>query len=179
MKTNLKEYLSAIPQKLLDKTEYKKIICFGTYFIMGLVSLFMTILNIKTHKDYLIYATAIFSLACIINIVCVFLGGKFLSISSATFSVEILGLFTFFLISGNPDGFSAIWICLLPYAGMLFYGKNKGSILCGVMFFILAFLLWFPAGQRLLQYDYNETFRMRFPILYFAFFWQDPHSCDR
>ena len=38
------------------------------------------------------------------------------------------------------------------------------------MFLILVFFLWVPAGRNLLQYDYGNTFCLRFPILYVAFF---------
>ena len=82
----------------------------------------------------------------------------------------MVALFTFFLISGNPDGFSALWIAMLPACGMLLFGRKRAAILSGVMFAILIFFFWIPAGRSLLQYEYSKTFMMRFPIFYLAFF---------
>ncbi|MBO4726676.1 MAG: diguanylate cyclase, partial [Clostridia bacterium] len=91
-------------------------------------------------------------------------------LASTLFMLEIITLFTFFIISGNPDGFSAIWIAMLPSCGMLLFGVKKTSILCAVQFAILIFFFWIPVGSQFLQYDYNATFMTRFPILYLAFF---------
>ena len=57
------------------------------------------------------------------------------------FGIEIVFLFVFFIISGNPDGFSVIWIVMLPACGMLLFGRKRATILCAVMFAILVFLL--------------------------------------
>ncbi len=131
----------------------------------------MTVLNVITHKGALTIATAIFSVLCLANFFLIKKGGKSGTvISSILFSVEMVLLFTFFLISGNPDGFSALWIAMLPACGMLLFGRKRAAILSGVMFAILAFFFWIPAGRSLLQYEYNNTFMMRFPIFYLAFF---------
>ena len=37
-------------------------------------------------------------------------------------------------------------------------------------FFILAFFFWLPLGRSMLQYDYSETFMMRFPMFFMASF---------
>ena len=131
----------------------------------------MTILNIITHKGILTIATAVFSVLCLINFFLIRKGGKFGTVvASVLFSVEMVLLFTFFLISGNPDGFSSLWIAMLPACGMLLFGRKRAAILSGVMFAILIFFYWIPAGRSLLQYEYSKTFMMRFPIFYLAFF---------
>ncbi len=146
-----------------------KLFAVAVYTILGIVGLVMTILNIVTQKGLLTWCTGIFAVCCFINVFLAFFNPVTAAVARVFFSVEILLMFSFFLISGNPDGFSAIWICMLPSVGMLFFNRSRGSVLCAVMFVIMVFLLWFPAGQALLQYDYNETFRMCFPILFIAF----------
>lgn len=131
----------------------------------------MTVLNIFTRKGALTWATGVFAALCAVNILLVRPGkGRGIAVASMLFGVEIVALFTFFLVSGNPDGFSAIWIAMLPACGLLLFGRKRGTVLCAVMFAILVFLFWIPAGRALLLYDYNRTFLARFPILCVAFY---------
>ena len=141
------------------------------FIVLGLVSLLMTLLNIITDKGALTWATAAFTLLCLLNLLIVYKWKHAgVNVASALFMAEIITLFTFFIISGNPDGFSVIWIAMLPTCGMLLFGIRRTAVLCSVLFIILVFFFWIPAGAQFLQYDYNKTFMMRFPILYAAFF---------
>ncbi|MBQ7623807.1 MAG: diguanylate cyclase [Clostridia bacterium] len=144
----------------------------GVFTILGSVSVFMSVLNVVTGKGALTWATWIFALLCFLNLLIVVKDKKGGGITAASylFMVEIIALFVFFIISGNPDGFSAIWIAMLPTCGMLLFGIKKSTVLCVIMLAVLIFFFWLPAGAGLLQYDYNKTFMMRFPILYVAFF---------
>lgn len=156
---------------LTDDEKRKELQYVGIFILLGLVSAFMTVLNVITHKGILTISTAVFAVLCFVNYLLVKKGretGR--TIASILFSIEIVLIFLFFLISGNPDGFSALWIMMLPACGMLLFGRKRASILCAIMFAILVFFFWIPAGRSLLQYEYNQTFIMRFPILYLAFF---------
>ena len=156
---------------LTDDEKRKELQYISIFLLFFFVSAFMTILNIITHKGILTIATAVFSVLCLINFFLIRKGGKSGTVvASVLFSVEMVLLFTFFLISGNPDGFSSLWIAMLPACGMLLFGRKRAAILSGVMFAILVFFFWIPAGRSLLQYEYNHTFMMRFPIFYLAFF---------
>ena len=141
--------------------------------MLGFVAAFMTVFNALSKEYTLAVVTGVFSLLCAVNHGIVQLCRKSvtgLAVASGLFMLELLALFTYFLISGTPEGFPAIWIAMLPACGMLFFGRKWGTILCAVMFCILAFLFWTPVGRVLLLYDYSATFRIRFPILYLAFF---------
>ena len=166
----LKQRMNILSKLLLDEKKNQKILGIAVYTTLGFVAFVMTVMNIFTHKGLLTWSTGFFCLLCAANLLLILYCKHGIQIAKIFFSVEILVLFTFFLISGNPDGFSAIWICLLPTAGMLFFGRERGSILCGAMLLILIFLLWLPFGQALLRYNYNPTFRMRFPVLYISFY---------
>ena len=156
---------------LTDDEKRKELQYISIFLLFFFVSAFMTILNIITHKGILTIATAVFSVLCLINFFLIRKGGKSGTVvASVLFSVEMVMLFTFFLISGNPDGFSSLWIAMLPACGMLLFGRKRAAILSGVMFAILVFFFWIPAGRSLLQYEYNHTIMMRFPIFYLAFF---------
>ena len=164
----VREKLSVI---LTDDEKRKELQYISIFLLFFFISVFMTVLNVITHKGVLTIATAIFSVLCLVDFFLIKKGSRSGTvIASILFSVEMVLLFTFFLISGNPDGFSALWIVMLPACGMLLFGRKRAAILSGVMFAILAFFFWIPAGRSLLQYEYNNTFMMRFPIFYLAFF---------
>jgi len=141
----------------------------GTYLVLCLVSTVMTVMNIYTNKGFLTISTAIFAVACVINVIFTFVSISTAKAAKVLFALEVIVMFCFFLISGNPDGFSAIWICMLPSLGMFFFNRVRGSIICGVMFCALAFFLWTPYGNTFLMYNYTDTFKMRFPVLFIAF----------
>lgn len=155
---------------LIDDRKNKRIFCICTFALLFAVAAFMTVMNIFTHKGFLTAATGIFAALCAIDLLLTIHSELGRHIAMVLFSVEILVMFTYFLISGNPEGFSAIWICMLPSLGMLFFGRKFASILCAVMMAILVFLLWLPAGNALLQYAYTDSFMMRFPVLFCAFY---------
>lgn len=170
LKNKFKTYLPTLRGKLIDEDSNKRIVGFCTYFIMCAVSLVMTVINIVTHKGWLTFATGVFSLLCVVDILLLMFYKKGARIASVMFSVEFIAMFTFFLITGNPEGFSALWILLIPSLGMLFYGRERATLLSLVMLAELIFFLWIPFGKSLLMYEYNDTFRMRFPVLYIAFY---------
>ena len=139
-----------------------------TYALLCIVSLIMTVLNIFTHKGNLTLATGIFAALCLINVILNRKGGNYAKLAKYGLMIELLLLFGYFLVSGNPEGFSAIWIALLPACALLLYQIKEGTILSAAMLIILVFLLQTEDGNALLQYDYSSSFKMRFPILYLA-----------
>ena len=142
------------------------------FIIMACISALMTVMNYFTGwRGALMYATLIFSGLNIINALLELLGGDIIrKIPRVLFAVETISLFTFFVINGQPKGFSTLWAALLPACGLLLYKGVIGSVIAGVELVILIFLFYLPAGQHLLCFDYNDVFMMRFPVLYATFF---------
>ena len=159
-----------IQASLLDDRERRYFLFVCIYALLALVALAMTIANVITHKGMLTISTAVYTVFC--SIICTLLLTHKISLklSQAAFVVSFYILLTYFIISGNPDGFSILWICLLPACGLLAFGRKSGTLICLGMLFELLFLLHTPLGQSLVQYDYSATFKMRFPMIYIAFY---------
>ena len=138
---------------------------------LAIVSIVMTIMNFFTDKGLLTIATLVFSALCIVNYLLA-LGNnkKLFDVANILFVIQLMAIFVFFIISGNPEGFSAIWICMLPSCGMLLFGRKKTTILSSIMLMILLFFFQTEKGQSFLMYNYTESFRMRFPILFVSAF---------
>lgn len=155
---------------LTDEEQRIRIQFFGVYVVLFLVSLFMTVMNIITGWRLLMLSTLVFAVLNLVNILLCMISQKTEMISRPIFGLEMFLLFGFFCICGEPEGFSAIWIALLPSSGLLLFRLKNGTILSMAEFLLLLFLFWTEPGRALLQYEYTESFLMRFPLLYFAFF---------
>jgi len=162
--------LEDIRAAIVDDRRRKSVIFVCFNLIMGLVSLFMTVVNIITAKWLLMCATLLFGLACLANAVLYILGGPGRKVVVVLFLVEALGLCGFFCVSGTPEGFSALWTCFIPSFIITFLGRKWGSVYAGAAFLMVAFLFWTPVGQGLLHYRYTDSFLLRFPMIYLAFF---------
>ena len=73
-------------------------------------------------------------------------------------------------MTGTPEGFSAIWALMLPAGGMLTFGKKRTTVLSAIMLGIILFFFDTTLGQSYLQYDYTDSFMLRFPMAFCAFY---------
>lgn len=162
--------LGGLKASLLDEQKRIRLQFIWIYGVLMTVSFFMTVVNIVTGKHLLMLSTLVFGVLCCINMFLAHKGEKALQLSGYFFSVELIALLTFFVVSGTPEGFSAIWACLLPASGLLIFRRKRGTILCAAMLLILVFLLQTPLGNSFLHYPYTTSFKLRFPMLYVAFF---------
>lgn len=181
MASKIKCKFEMIKESLLNRDKYTKIVRTTSYIILFVVGVLMTILNIVTDgigpRDLLTITTGVFSFFALFSLLLSLFGPRCAKVAGIIFTIALIVMFVIFLISGKPDGFSAIWICLLPIAGMLFYGRKRGSILCGLLFLIMILLFWVKIYKYIPFLDkiqnievYSETFLFRFPILYVSFY---------
>lgn len=158
-----------LAQSVIDDQKRQDILFNSVNLIMGAVALFMSVVNIVTQKYLLLCATLLFAIACGVNAWVGCRGGRGAAVTKHCFLCEIILLCMFFCISGIPEGFSALWTCFIPSFTIMLLGVRKGSIFSAAVFGMIAFLFWLPAGRALLQYEYTESFMLRFPMLYVAF----------
>lgn len=170
MREKLREVLEDLRSILTDDGRRARFQYEWIYILLAVISAFMTIVNVATNKGILMCSTLIFAALCAFDYAFSRLGERELQISSYFLSAELIGLFSFFLISGEPEGFAAIWACLLPACGMVLYGRRRGVRMSLVMLAILIFFLWVPFGNALCRFEYTASFRLRFPFLYCASF---------
>ena len=155
---------------LTDESIRVRMQFFCIFVIFALVSGAMTVVNVYTSWPLLMRSTLIFAIANVVNILLVLINEKTEFLARILFAVEILALFAFFLIVGEPEGFSAIWIALLPACGLLLYKLRYGIFLSLIQLVLVVFLFWTDLGNSLLVFRYTDSFLLRFPLLYIAFF---------
>lgn len=139
------------------------------YILFMIIAFVMTVVNIVTKEYLMAGVTFSFLILNLISLILILIKNKITDyISRILFCIGIISMFTFFVISGKPEGFSAIWCALLPVSGMILFRKKNGTILSAIMFVILVVLFWTPISENLTAY--SLTFKTRFPILYLAFY---------
>ena len=148
--------------------KFLHIIC---YTILGIISLVMSIVNLFFEYNILTISTFTFTVLCIINVAISIIFKRYgIRITRILFGFEFSFLFISFIFIGQPEGFSAIWMCILPTAGLFLYGVKHGSIISLLNFAIIIFAFWTPWGKSLSAYEYSSAFCLRFPFLYISFF---------
>lgn len=158
---------------LLDKEKYTRLVRLIAYVALFAIALFMSVLNLVQYGLYdpLTLTTGIFAIALIPDFLLTYFSKIGKKIAAVLFFFEFIIMFAMFLYTGKPEGFSAIWIALVPISCMIFYGRKMGSIVTAVMFVILVLAFYTPLGKMAGMYpDYTQTFKVRFPILYVAFY---------
>ncbi len=136
--------------------------------IMGFVSGFMTVVNIFTQKWLLMSSTLLFCLACMMNIWLSWRGYR--KLAQKSFLAEAMILCGFFCVSGTPEGFSALWTCFIPSFTLTMLGNRWGSRYSGCAFLMIVIIFWTPWGRSILRYEYTDSFMLRFPMIYLAFY---------
>lgn len=165
LKDKIKDVTNGIYLVIRDDATRKELMFKWLNVLLAFVSFFMTVVNIFTQEYILMISTLAFSIACIVNLL---LMRKRINIIYIIFVIESLILLAFFFISGIPNGFSALWVCLIPSFSLLIFGINSGTKYSFITFLMLLFFFWFPFGKQLLLYQYTNEFMLRFPFLYIA-----------
>lgn len=81
----------------------------------------------------------------------------------------VLAIFSWYFLTGGEDGFSAIWILLIPAFFSMLLGFRNG-FLCGVYFLVMIIAaFWTPLKVNFTSI-YSETFITRFPVIYMGAF---------
>ncbi len=136
--------------------------------ILSVVSAAMCLINLAGGAKIMALSTGAFALLSLLSLFITVVSGSH-AFASAVMAAAVLVLFTSFLYDGGVNGFSPIWICLLPPTGMFFFGIRKGTAISTAMLAVVVGLLWTPLF-RALPYAYSRTFQVRFPIVYMSCF---------
>lgn len=154
---------------LTDDAVRKRVVFLIYDVLICLIAFFMTIVNWFTAEYETLFATAAIVIICIVDYILFRFKVSF-KIVSYIFEVLLFMVTVAFVVTGHPEGFSALWICLAPMLTMMLTGRKAGSVYGFVGLITLVFLFWFPFGRSLLQFRYTDTFLLRFPFFYTAVF---------
>ena len=166
----VKKFLATLTDSVGDDAKRRRLQFLIMFFLLMVVAALMTVVNIITGMRTLGWSTFIFALLCGLDVLLARRGSRGLWWAAVLFIPEFFALLIFFIVSGIPEGFSALWICMLPVFGVILYGRKRGTLISAVMFAVVVFFFDTPPGVGLLQYPYTTSFRLRFPMIYFSFY---------
>ncbi len=164
----IKKIMDGMQEAIRDDITRKELMFEWLNILLALVSFTMTVLNVFTKEYMLMTSTLVFAVACVANVVLIKLDKQRKNILYIIFAIETILLLGFFLISGIPNGFSALWMCLIPSFSLLIFGRKSGTCYSVVTFLMLLFFFWIPFGKGLLWYSYTDEFMLRFPFFFAA-----------
>ncbi|MGN1090050.1 MAG: sensor histidine kinase, partial [Huintestinicola sp.] len=148
-------------KKDAENTDIKSISRFT--FAIAFISLFMCCVNLATGVTRMVYICGGLGLWLILNYL-VYIKLKNLSLLNVGTLSAIGIMMMYFVVSGGEQGFSIIWLLLVPPIGIycykLYYGGSF-SIILGVL---TAVYMWSPLHN--VGYAYSDTYLLRFPIVY-------------
>lgn len=136
----------------------------GIALIAAAAFLIMSLLNIK-EKSYIMLAT---TSASAVFLIIGFIVSKYKNNAvflRTIFYIIFVIIFTSYTVVGGNEGFAALWLITATYAVMLAIDFKAGFT---ISFYYLVMLLLVFNGplKYMLQFDYNKTFMLRFPMLY-------------
>ncbi|MGN0587320.1 MAG: ATP-binding protein [Oscillospiraceae bacterium] len=130
---------------------------------VGFISLFMCVLNLITHSYKMAAITGALGAWCIINFIVYKKTKSFAAISINTLTA-IGVMMMYFVVTGGKDGFSIVWLLLVPPIGIFFYKLLYGGVFSILLCILTAAYMWSPLHE--LGYAYSDTYLLRFPIVY-------------
>lgn len=142
----------------------------GIALIAAAAFIIMSILNVRQESYVMLATTGISAVFLIIG----YLISKYKNISTflrVIFYIIFIVIFTNYTIMGGNEGFAALWLVIATYAVMITIDLKAGLAI-SLYYLIMLLLIFLGPLSFLLQFDYNETFMLRFPFLYavnFAF----------
>ena len=85
------------------------------------------------------------------------------------FVLMMLGAYAmmmYYLVTGGADGFSTIWLLIVPPAAMYCLSLYYGLFFSLILGISMTVYMWTPLYQ--MGYEYSDVCRVRFPIVYFS-----------
>lgn len=133
--------------------------------VFTIVGIFMFVLNTVLGYHFMAYVTGALGVCMFITLLVLRKKGD-IRIGVINIIVSMMVLLGYLLVSGGVEGFSIIWLLLVPPMAMYFLSLYYGGIGSTILGIIITIYMWSPL--HLLGYPYSRTYVGRFPIAYFV-----------
>lgn len=138
------------------------------YIVIALIALFMAGYNYFDNKLQFMAVALIFAGSCFINYFFSIFGKIGNKIAEILFAIETIVLCTY-LIIGAAGSTGAMWVCLFPVCGVLFFGLKRTVWLCVMLLMAILFIFFFPSDDILTIHFYPLSLRLRIVFFFIAF----------
>ena len=156
-KKHLLSELKKDSERLDDK------ILFTGCTIFSLVAILMCMINIFVQSYIMAIITGTISILFFLNAL-ILLKTRAIKPTLAFIFLCAYALMMYFVISGGEEGFSIVWLLLIPLAATYFFGLYYGNMLTLLIGISTVIYMWSPLHN--LGYPYSQAYVLRFPIVY-------------
>lgn len=152
-------------KKSVSNIDGKALISFCTVFIV--VCFAMCGVNILAQSARMAWITGGLGSVMLFSMVLYKLTKKLLPVVIAL-AGAIFVMMLYFIVNGGENGFSSVWMLLVPPVAMYFIQLYCGSLFSLILGLAATVYLWSPLRE--LGYEYTITYAIRFPLVYWADF---------
>ncbi len=141
----------------------------GLYIAFSLISIYALIMSVVCFVKSDIMMGVVNAIITLTMVITMLLFARIKSEKMLSWFVvsAIYVLMMFFMYEGGVGGVSIMWLLFVPVGGMALINLYYGGILS---FFIgISIPLYMLTPLHYLGYQYSEDYRIRFPIIYWAF----------
>ena len=132
------------------------------------IAIIMSYMNYTYAQYEMLTATVVLSLSLICTLIFGILT-KNKMLVDIMLCTSLSGFLLYFTLTGGNDGFAILWTLLLPSSMLTLIGFGYG-ITFGAVFEVFFILLFWTPLRGMVSAHYTQTFMLRFPMLYTAFF---------
>lgn len=133
--------------------------------VFALIGSFMCVLNLTVHSWGMAAITGGIGVLMLIDLALlqIWHHTRFVVVNIAA---SMMVMMLYFVVNGGEQGFSAVWMFLVPPAGMYFLNLYYGGIFSFILGILTAVYMWTPLHN--LGFAYTATYLTRFPLVYLA-----------
>lgn len=158
-------YIKNVLNKMLHSDEYRFYVqTMLTSFLLATISFVSLLINVIAGNISMGFITGIMMVIGYLLTVYTYTTRKIQLPRLINFFVFFLSA-VLFLYNGAGNGFSALWIILLPFISIFLYGNKVGGFISWLMFGIIIILFWSPLINSI-PFHYDNAFVSRFPFVY-------------
>lgn len=136
----------------------------GIALIAAVAFAVMSFLNIRESSYAMLVTTSVSAVFLLIGYFISKYAKKHVFLQIVFYIIFIV-VFTMYTLRGGNDGFAILWLIIATYAVMLAIDFRAGFVI-SAYYLIMLLLVFTGPFSFLLQYDYDQTFMLRFPFLY-------------
>ena len=155
-------------EKLIDDDYRHRILLTASAILSTIIGIIAAIVNIYAKESFLTYLCwFLFSFSLIITVLAIIFPNR-INLISSFYAILIIPVFLFSLTNGGSDGFTSVWVILIPIFAYSVYGIKKGCIISLVSLVFICIIFYVPIELGFVKYDYNHYFANRIMLLYLA-----------
>ena len=151
-----------LPEYIKKKNYYMTCVICLAIALQGIILASISFIDSNTK---VVISTIAYTLVMIITLLYT-LFKKSLTFFYYSASLMVICLALWFLYSGGTEGFGIIWLAVIPLFTLYLIPYTGFIILNTTVLALMIVAFWTPLHDTNLVYDFSNTFRIRFPLLY-------------